>query len=81
MPQIILRTGVIGSDGNEEILTEYLCDWTDCPNPASQVLGFARELGSGHAYCDEHMALAEARVRRQRRESEEKADDGLRPPQ
>lgn len=68
MPQIILKTGVIGPDGREEILTEYHCDFTGCGNLASQVFGIARELQSCEAFCDEHAALVEARVRKARQQ-------------
>lgn len=68
MPQIILKTGVIGPDGQEEILTEYHCDWTDCSNLASQVFGIARDLENCQVFCDEHAALVEARVRKTRQQ-------------
>jgi hypothetical protein len=71
MPQVILKTGLIGIDGQEEVLTEYQCDWTDCANLASQVFGVARELKSCQAYCDEHAALVEARVRNLQRKERE----------
>lgn len=73
MPQIILKTGVIAADGQEEILTEYHCDWADCANLASQVFGVARELKSCQAFCDEHAALVEARVRKAQRKERDGA--------
>jgi hypothetical protein len=63
MPQVIIKTGLIGSDGQQEILSEYLCDWPDCPNPAVHVLGFLRELGTCTAVCDDHRVAFEARMR------------------
>jgi hypothetical protein len=80
MPQIILKTGVIGTDGNEEVLTDYLCDWQDCPNLASQVMGVARELRGCQAFCDEHAALVEARVRIAQRRVEDGGDIRPQPP-
>jgi hypothetical protein len=59
MPVVIIRTGVDG----EEILSEYLCDCPDCPNPAERVMGVAREMGAGFAVCAEHAAALERRAR------------------
>ena len=50
----MIKTGLTGSDGREELLTEYLCDYPDCPNVATRVLGYAKEIGVGAAVCDEH---------------------------
>jgi hypothetical protein len=61
MSQITLKTGMVGDDGQEEILTEYLCDWPDCPNPAEHALGFARELRTCGAVCADHFAMLVAR--------------------
>jgi len=57
MPHVTIATGFMAEDGREEILTEYLCDVADCPNPAAQVMGFAREAGGGFAVCVEHAAV------------------------
>ena len=53
MPEVTIRTIV---DGREEVLTEYLCDWPDCPNVAVQVIGIVRELRLRAAMCAEHAA-------------------------
>jgi hypothetical protein len=53
VPQITLRTTV---DGREETLSEYICDWPDCPNVAVQVLGVVRSLRLRAAVCAEHAA-------------------------
>ena len=53
MPRITLRTTV---DGREETLSEYLCDWPDCPHPAVEVVGIVRELRILTAMCAEHAA-------------------------
>ena len=53
MPHVIIRTVI---DGREETLSEYLCDWPNCPNAAVQVLGVVRELRMRAAVCAEHAA-------------------------
>jgi hypothetical protein len=53
MPNVTIRTTV---DGREETLSEYLCDWPDCPNIAVQVIGVVRELRMRAAMCAEHAA-------------------------
>jgi len=57
MPQVTIKTGVLAPDGNEEKLTEYLCDWPGCPNIATHVLGCVKGLGIRAAVCTEHAAL------------------------
>jgi hypothetical protein len=54
MPQVTIKTGLKAEDGHEEELTEYLCDWPDCPNVATDVLGCAKEIGICSAVCKEH---------------------------
>ena len=54
MPQVTIKTGIAGPDGREEELSEYLCDWPDCPNVAAHVLGCVKELGLAVAVCDQH---------------------------
>ena len=54
MPRVTIRTGVIGPDGREEELTEYLCDAPDCPNVATEVVGCVKELRLVVATCPEH---------------------------
>ena len=53
MPQVTLRTTV---DGREEAISEYICDWPNCPNFAVQVVGVVRELRIRAAMCAEHAA-------------------------
>jgi hypothetical protein len=53
VPQITLRTTV---DGREETVSEYICDWPDCPNVAVEVLGVVRSLRLRAAVCAEHAA-------------------------
>ena len=57
MPRVTIATGFTADDGLEEVLSEYLCDVQGCPNPASYVVGFARELGGGFAVCAGHAAV------------------------
>jgi len=54
MPLVTIKTGIITADGREQVLTEYLCDWPDCPNVATQVLGCVRETRMSAAVCDTH---------------------------
>ena len=54
MPQVVVASGIIGPDGCEDKLSEYLCDSPGCPNIASHVLGYIREIGAAIAVCDEH---------------------------
>jgi hypothetical protein len=53
MPQLTLRTTV---NGREEAISEYICDWPDCPQPAVHVLGVVRGLRLRAAVCAEHAA-------------------------
>ena len=62
MPRVTIRTGFVGEDGQEEVLTEYLCDWPDCPNVAEQGLGVVCELRIMSAVCHEHAAMAHKRA-------------------
>ena len=53
MPQISIKTVV---NGQEETLSEYLCDWPDCPNVAVEVVGVVRALRMRTAMCADHAA-------------------------
>jgi hypothetical protein len=59
MPSVTLRT--TGASGKEETLTEYICDWPDCPNVAEHVVGVLRELRAFSAVCKTHAKLIAAR--------------------
>ena len=64
MPQVTIRTIV---NGREEAVSEYICDWPDCPNVATEVIGIVRELRVRSALCAEHAArLRRARDNRAR---------------
>jgi hypothetical protein len=54
MPKVTMKTGIPGPDGRDEELSEFLCDAPGCPNVATQVLGFCRELRIFTAMCPEH---------------------------
>jgi len=58
MPQVTIRTTI---NGQEETMSEYLCDWSDCPNVAVEVLGVVRSLRMRAAVCAEHAAPIENR--------------------
>ena len=38
-------------------MTEYICDWPDCPNVAEHVIGVVRELHAMSMVCTEHKAI------------------------
>ena len=61
MPRVTIKTGIAAPDGREEELTDYLCDWPGCPNVATQVLGFSREIRLAAAVCEEHRAVTRPR--------------------
>jgi len=63
MPIITIKTGFSTADGQEETLTEYLCDWPGCPNVAVHLLGVAKELRAAAVVCEEHRPRAERRTR------------------
>jgi len=54
MLSVTVKTGLIGPDGQEEKLTEYLCDSPNCPNIATQMMGCVKEIRLCIALCDEH---------------------------
>ena len=63
MPRVTISTGRTSSDGREETLSEYVCDYPNCPNIAEHVLGVVREIGVTVAVCPEHAKLLQARSR------------------
>ncbi len=60
MPQVTIR---VTFDGCEETLTEYLCDWPDCPNVAVEVISVSRSFRLNSAVCAEHAELISDRDR------------------
>ena len=59
MPVVMIRGAGTTANGEEEVLSEYLCDHPGCPNRAEHVLGCAREIGAGYAVCHEHAAASD----------------------
>ncbi|HUL75188.1 MAG TPA: hypothetical protein VLT86_18895 [Vicinamibacterales bacterium] len=53
MPEIRITLDV---DGRLEILTEYFCDWPDCPNHAVEVVGMSRDSSARTVMCRVHAA-------------------------
>ncbi len=67
MPRVSMKTGFLTPAGAEEVLTEDICDWPDCPNVATHVMGCIKELRTVVVVCDQHTAkpeTANAPVRR-----------------
>jgi hypothetical protein len=60
MPSVTLRT-TEPANRTEETLTEYICDWPDCPNVAEHVIGVLVELRAFCAVCTTHAKLIAAR--------------------
>jgi hypothetical protein len=60
MPSVTLRTKN-ATDEKEESLTEYICDWPDCPNVAEHVVGVLVELRAFCAVCTTHAKLIASR--------------------
>jgi len=55
MPWITIKTDLTTRDGEEEELTEYLCDYPGCPNVATNMLGSIPALRVMASVCNEHM--------------------------
>jgi hypothetical protein len=62
MPQVTIKTGFLTATNEEEVLTDYLCDWPGCANVAACV-GLREEIASVAAVCEEHLATIKARTR------------------
>jgi hypothetical protein len=63
IPQVTIKTGITTADGHEEQISEYFCDWPECANVATQVLGYATEIGVCAAVCDDHTPKPRATTR------------------
>jgi len=59
---VTVRIGETTPDGNEEVLTDYMCDWPDCPNTDVRLIGSIAALRAV-VVCEEQ-ALAPARPER-----------------
>ena len=62
MPRVTLRADEL-ADG-KDTLSEYICDWPDCPNVAVHVIGVARELRAFVAMCADHARMVAERSKR-----------------
>jgi hypothetical protein len=58
MPQVTLRTVV---NGREEVISQYMCDWPNCPHEAVHQVGMVPELRVRAAVCAEHAARIASR--------------------
>jgi hypothetical protein len=54
MCQVTIKTGLTAPDGSEEQLTQYLCDYPNCPNFATRMVGCLVELRLMAAVCELH---------------------------
>ena len=66
MPRVRIRTGFYLPDGQEEVLSEFMCDEPGCGNIATEVVGHLNESGLSAVACREHAAIA-VRVRDKKR--------------
>lgn len=53
MPRVTLRLTV---DGVDESISEYICDFPDCPEPAIYVLDGVARFNMRAGLCAEHAA-------------------------
>ena len=78
MPRVTIRTGFIGADGQEEELSEFVCDAPGCPNIATDVLGSVTDAGRAVVVCADHAAapadLVPVRVRKRESSRVTRAD-------
>lgn len=56
MGRATIKTGFTGQDGREEEITEYFCDYPNCPNFATRIVGGLVELRLMAAVCEMHAA-------------------------
>ena len=54
MSRVTIKTGLTTPEGREEEITQYLCDYPNCPNFATRLLGCLVELRLMAAVCEEH---------------------------
>ena len=57
MSRVRIKTGLTAPDGSEEELTEYLCDYPNCPNFATRMVGCLVELRLMAAVCEAHASM------------------------
>jgi hypothetical protein len=61
MSRVTIKTGLKTPDGSEEELTGYICDYPNCPNLATRVVGCLVELRLMAAVCETHASLLQRR--------------------
>jgi hypothetical protein len=61
MPLVTLRIESV-DDTTEEMLSEYICDWPNCPNVAQHVLGGLREIRAVAIVCTDHAKVLASSV-------------------
>jgi hypothetical protein len=61
VPLVTIKTGFRTADGQEEVLTEYMCDWPDCPNVAVHVLGLIVDIRAMAVVCEKHTPAPQRR--------------------
>lgn len=54
MARVTIKTGLMTPDGREEELTAYLCDYPECPNIATHILGPLGDIDLMVAVCELH---------------------------
>ena len=57
LSRVTIKTGLKAPDGSEEKLTEYLCDYPNCPNFATRIVGCLVELRLMAAVCETHASM------------------------
>ena len=55
MPRVTIKTGFRTPDGQEEVLSEYICDYPGCANVATHSLGCIVEIRAMAIVCDDHL--------------------------
>jgi hypothetical protein len=55
MPRVTIKTGFRTPDGQEEVLSEYICDHPGCANVAVHSLGCIAEIRAMSIVCDDHL--------------------------
>ena len=54
MSRVRIKTGFTTPDGTEEELSEYICDYPNCSNFATRIVGCLVELRQMAAVCELH---------------------------
>jgi hypothetical protein len=57
MSRVTIKTGLKAPDGSDEELTAYICDYPNCPNFATRMVGCLVELRQMAAVCEKHASM------------------------